>query len=108
MTYFSSNPIQALLEFLGALTVLASGVKAIAYFLSPYKDTKKKIDEHEKRLNEHDRYFKNDKEQLELLTAITKESLKLQLSMANHTIDGNGIEKMKEVRQEIQNKIFDI
>lgn len=108
MEFTTGNPVQLILEFFGALALIASGIKAILYFLAPYRETKQKIEEHEQRLNEHDKYFKNDKERLDVLADLTKESLKLQLSMADHAIDGNGIDGMKKVRKEIQDKIFDV
>ena len=35
-----------------------------------------------------------------------KDCMKLELSMINHTIDGNGIDKMKELREEMTSKFF--
>lgn len=108
MNYSGTEIISVILELFGLVAIVAAGVKGIIYLLTPYRQTKQKIEEHEKRLDEHEQYLKNDKEKLEALTQLSKDSLRLQLAMVNHAIDGNGIETMKRVREEIQNEIFDM
>lgn len=107
MSYNLSEMVSTALEIFGLVAIVAAGVKGILYLMTPYRETRQKIEEHEKRLDEHDQYLKSDKEKLESLTKLSKDSLKLQLALINHTIDGNGIEKMKQVREDIQNEIFD-
>ena len=107
MNFSGTEIINIILELFGLVAIVAAGIRGILYLLTPYRETKQKIEEHEKRLDEHDKYLKNDKEKLESLTKLSRDSLKLQLAVVNHTIDGNGIEKMKRVREDIQNEIFD-
>lgn len=107
MDFSGTGIINGLLELFGLVAVAATGIRGIMYLLTPYRETKKKIDEHEKRLDEHDQYLKNDKEKLDSLTKLSRDSLKLQLAVVNHAIDGNGIENMKKVREDIHNEIFD-
>lgn len=107
MNYSGAEIANMILEIFGLVAIVAAGVKGILYLMTPYRETRQKIEEHEKRLGEHDQYLKSDKEKLESLTKLSKDSLKLQLALINHTIDGNGIEKMKQVREDIQNEIFD-
>lgn len=59
------------------------------------KDLKAKVDEHEEKL-------KNDNERLERIEESTKMILKGMSVMINHNLTGNGIEKMKETRDELQ------
>ena len=98
--------IDNILKVLGMFTIFAAGIKAIIYLLSPVTGTKKKLDEHEKKLKDHEEYLKNDKDNIDKLTDLMKDIMRLQLSLLNHAIDGNGIEKMKELRDDIQKKII--
>lgn len=107
MNYSGAEIANMILEIFGLVAIVAAGVKGILYLMTPYRETRQKIEEHEQRLDEHEQYLKNDKEKLESLAKLSKDSLKLQLALINHTIDGNGIEKMKQVREDIQNEIFD-
>jgi uncharacterized membrane protein (DUF106 family) len=102
-SYFT---IDNLLKALGVFTVMAAGIKAIIYLLTPVTSTKKKLDEHEQKLKDHEEYLENDKESIENLTEMSKDIMRLQLSLLNHAIDGNGIEKIKELRDDIQQKII--
>ena len=107
MNYSGAEIANMILEIFGLVAIVAAGVKGILYLMTPYRETRQKIEEHGQRLDEHEQYLKNDKEKLESLAKLSKDSLKLQLALINHTIDGNGIEKMKQVRDDIQNEIFD-
>jgi disulfide oxidoreductase YuzD len=107
MIITGSEPLDTFLKFCGIIGIIATAAKGIVYFLTPYRETKKKIDEHEKRLNDHDTYLKNDKEKLESLTKLSKDSLRLQLAVVNHAIDGNGIERLRQVREDIQDELFE-
>lgn len=107
MDYSGTEIISVILELFGLVAIVAAGVKGIIYLLTPYRQTKQKIEEHEKRLDEHEQFLKNDKEKLDSLTRLSKDSLRLQIALVNHAIDGNGIETMKKVREDIQNEIFE-
>lgn len=107
MEYSGTEIISVILELFGLVAIVAAGVKGIIYLLTPYRQTKQKIEEHEQRLNEHEQFLKNDKEKLDSLTRLSKDSLRLQIALVNHAIDGNGIETMKKVREDIQNEIFE-
>lgn len=94
-----------ILETLGVIAVIAAGAKAISYFLSPFRTLKEKVDEHEAKLEQAESYLSKDKEAIEELRELVKDSIKLNLALVNHEIDGNDIEYMKELRKEIQAKL---
>lgn len=101
-----NETINIILKVFGGLGVIVVGIKALIYLFTPVTSTKKKLEEHEEILKEHEEYLKKDKENIEYLTTLMKDCMKLELSMINHTIDGNGIDKMKELREEMTNKFF--
>lgn len=99
--------VQVLLAFMGGLTVLAGGVKVIVSVLSPFKEI-------QKRLKQHDEYFKSD---LEKITALEKKAensdhdtnmlYKTLLAMTDHMITGNGVDKLKKTKEELQDYLID-
>ena len=99
------NYIQIALEILGGLTVFAAGIKAIMYLVSPIRTVKKQVDEHETKIVKANKHLSQDKEAIEELRELVKDSIKLSLALVNHEIDGNDIEHMKQLRKEIQEKL---
>ena len=94
-----------LLVIFGVCAAVAAGIKGIAYILGPYKQIKEQLDEHAATLAEHSEYLSGDKDTIKEIQELTKDSLKIQLSILNHMIDGNGAEAMKALRNEIQDKL---
>lgn len=94
-----------LLVIFGICAAVAAGIKGIAYILGPYKQIKEQLDEHSTVLAEHSDYLSSDKDAIKEIQELTKDSLKIQLSILNHMIDGNGVESMKKLRNEIQDKL---
>lgn len=99
------NYIQIALEILGVITVFAAGIKAIVYLISPFRTVKKQVDEHETKIIKVNKHLSQDKEAIEELRELIKDSIKLSLALVNHEIDGNDIEHMKQLRKEIQEKL---
>lgn len=98
---------QVLLACMGGLTVFAGGVKVIVSAFSPFKEMQKKLDQ-------HDDFFKNDNEKISALEKKTKSSerdtnvlYKTLLAMTDHMITGNGVDKLKKTREELQNYLID-
>jgi hypothetical protein len=63
------------------------------------------LDEHASILAEHSEFLSGDKDAIQEIQELTKDSLKIQLSILNHMIDGNGVDAMKTLRNELQNKL---
>lgn len=78
---------------------LIGGVMAVAAFLKWALTPFKKIDDHETRIAALE---KANEEQKTTDRYITK----ALNAIVNHMIDGNGIDKLKEVRDEFQNEII--
>ncbi len=98
--------ISTILALFGALAVIAGGVKVIMQMCSPFKRLVERISECEKRLDTHDIFLSNDKQAIADMKEMAKENMRVNLALLNHFIDGNGVEKMKELREEIQDRMF--
>ena len=92
--------------YLSAIVLIAAAGAAIWKWIAPAFSLKKTVDKHEERLVTIEEHEKKD------LAALSdmEQSLKLQnramLSIVNHMIDGNGIEKLKASRDELQDMLM--
>ena len=98
---------QTILAFFGALAVIAGGVKVIAQMFSPFKELRARGGVCEARLDKHDTYFKNDKDAIADRKDLSRENLRVNIALLNHFIDGNGIDKMKMLREELEDNLFE-
>lgn len=86
---------QTLLALGGGIVLLGNVGSVLHKAFHPAAQVKRDVEE----LKEHDR---KDYEAIRRLTEMNRAQCGLLLSMINHMIDGNGIEKMKETRDDIQ------
>lgn len=75
------------------------GITAIAAFLKWAMQPIRKIDEHETRIKVLEKAEADRK-------ATDRYTIKALNAIVNHMIDGNGIDKLKEVRDEYQDQII--
>lgn len=106
MNFDVNTSLTAILEAFAIIVAFAAGIKALLYFFTPFKKIRQDIEELKDKVNEHDGFLKNDKESIEELTDLVRDSVKLQLALVNHEIDGNDVEYMKELRKEIHDKLL--
>lgn len=66
------------------------------------KELKKPNDDLKKTVEKHDRLLNSDEDRLKDIENSNKMMLQCLLVIINHNITGNGIEKMKETRDELQ------
>lgn len=66
------------------------------------KELKKPNDDLKKTVEKHDRLLNSDDARLKDIEDSNKMMLQCLLVIINHNITGNGIEKMKETRDELQ------
>ena len=98
---------QTILAFFGALAVIAGGVKVIVQMFSPFKELRGRVGVCEKRLDEHDTYLKSDKDTIADIKNLSRENLRANIALLNHFIDGNGIDKMKLLREELGDNLLE-
>jgi len=96
---------ESILAIFGAIAIIGSGINMIASAVSPFKKMDERVTACENKVQQHEGFICNDKEAIEKLAEVCDDNRKMQLIMLNHTIDGNGIEKMKELRNQIQQKL---
>ena len=98
---------QTILASVGALAVIAGGVKVIAQMFSPFQELRARVGVCEARLDKHDTYFKNDKDAIADIKNLSRENLRVNIALLNHFIDGNGIDKMKMLREELEDNLLE-
>ena len=82
------------------LVWIVGGVTALGAFLKWALTPIRKLDEHEKRIASLEKSEQARK-------ATDRYTTKALNAIVNHMIDGNGIDKLREVRDEYQNEIID-
>lgn len=96
MFTISSNQI---LAFCGLITALWGVWKIVKEMKKPNEDMKAMVDKHSRILD-------NDNNRLKEVESSNQMTLKCLSVIINHEITGNGIDKMKEVREELQNYLI--
>ena len=86
---------EQILGFCGFIAAIWGVVKIVKELKKPSDDLKAKVDEHDKLL-------KNDNERLKEIEQSNKMILNCMFVLINHDLTGNGIDKMKEARDELQ------
>ena len=107
------TPSQLITIFLGACglitaTAAAGGVIItwIHKFKAPNRLQDEKLKAHEEGLKKHDAMLTNDSNRLKSLEEGTNITLKALLVLIRHGIDGNDVEGMKRVRDELQSYLI--
>lgn len=72
-----------------------------------YKEWKKPSDDLKKKVEQHDTFFANDKKRIDSIDESNKILCKSMLVLINHEITGNGIDKMKQARDELQEYLIE-
>jgi len=85
-------------QIMGFCTLIASlwGIWKIV------KEIKKPNDDLKKMVLDHERLLSTDDERLEAIEQSNKMILQSLLVIINHNITGNGVEKMKEARSDLE------
>ena len=97
-TEFLSVGWDKLLLFAAAVVLLGNMLKTLGTWLAPAKNLKATVEEHEVRLNRDDKRL--DQQDMD-----NQMMLKCMFVLINHDIDGNGIDKLKSTREELQEYI---
>lgn len=94
--------IQIALSIFGGVSVIAGGVSAIVKLFSPIRKLRGRVEKTEEYLhNDFERFVKLEGEN-KAIEESNKEICKALLVLLNHEITGNGIEKLKEQRDELE------
>ena len=100
--------------FLGACGVITATAGAIAVIYNiinkakaPNRMQNERLDKHEEWLKKHDALLDNDNRRLKTLEEGNKIIQKALLALLQHGIDGNDIEGMRKVKDELQEFLID-
>lgn len=94
------------------LVSIAGGITAIAacwkLLSKPYNELKDRVTSLEKKTVSHDGIFERDKKQLDKIDELLDDSKqanqltqKMLFLILNHSIDGNGVQEMKKLRDQL-------
>ena len=92
--------ICALIVSIGA--VIALFLKLRDRAIAPDKRQNERITKIEERLADYDRWLDSDKKRIEMLESALAMQMKCQFALLSHAINGNDIDKLKEVQGEMQ------
>lgn len=92
---------------LGAIILLANGIKAIRELLTPATAIAEKVEKLDRRDKEYAAKFEEINAALGKQEQTNQAVLKALVAIVNHEIDGNGIEGLKKARDELSNSIIE-
>ena len=98
---------QTLLAIFGAITAIVAGVSAISKMFSPFKELKKKVEQHEESLKQGNRKFEMLENELDNQGKMQREICKSLIVIMNHEVTGNSIDKLKAQQEELQKFLID-
>lgn len=94
--------IQTVLAFFGGITCVVAGVSAITKLFNPFKDLKRRINEHEQKLCNDNTRMDNIDGTMHEVEESNKIICKSLLVLLNHEITGNGVDKLKLQRDALE------
>lgn len=89
---------ETILAVAGGVVVLGNCIKTLAAWLAPAKKLTETVADHGRKLA-------NDDKRLDQLETDNQMILKSLFALVNHDIDGNGIDRLKATREELQDYI---
>lgn len=95
-----SISISDIVFFCGVVAAIWGVIKIIKEIKKPSNDLKSQVEEHEKKLNK-------DNKRLEDIEEYNKAICKSLLALIDHEITGNGIDKLKTTKTELQNFLIE-
>ena len=88
----------------GAVALIA---KAVTSLRTPNKLQNERLDKHEEWLKKHDVMLDNDNKRLKLLEDGNRITQRALLELLKHGIDGNDVDGMRRVRDDLQQYLID-
>ena len=108
--------IKAVLAICGVIVTIGGATAVISRWLSPYKTLKKKVDEKADKseietlkdeLERLKRYQTEDHDRLKGVEKGNNEICKCMLSLIDHELTGNSIDKLRKSKEEMQNYLIE-
>lgn len=99
MEYEITIVVKSLLWIFGAIAVIGGGIAVIAKVFKPYKKLKERVSALEKR-------FEGDHKELEKVEIGIEKICKCTLAITEHELTGNGDEKLRKAKDEMEDYLI--
>lgn len=99
---------QLLAGILGGIVLIGNAGAVIFKWLKPAFELTKDVSAAKKDIELLKQHEKNDFQKLNEIEKMNKAQCSAMLSMMNHMIDGNHVDKMRETRDEIQDMLINM
>lgn len=99
--------IQVILSIFGGITCIGGGISFILKLLSPYKQLKLKVEEHENKLQNDYQKFEELNTAMNGIEKSNRVICKSLMVLMNHEITGNSIDKLKEQKDALEEYLID-
>lgn len=102
--------IGAVLAVAGVVNTLGSAIEKIVKVVKTAKTPNilqdERLDRHQSELDEVKKFLASDKQHLAELDKSTRITMRAQLALLSHGLDGNAVDQMKAAKQEIENYLI--
>ncbi len=99
--------VQTILTIFGGITCIAAGVSAIVKMFNPLKEMQKKVSDHDSKLQKDYEHLNELDDAIKDIEKSNRVMCKSLLALLNHEITGNGIDKLKEQREVLEQFLID-
>lgn len=99
--------IQAILTLCGGITCVVGGISSMMKLFNPFKELKTKVNEHDVKLDKDYKRMEALNGSIQDIEDTNKVICKSLLVLMNHEITGNGVDKLKEQRDELEQFLID-
>lgn len=104
------NILNDALTIASAFTVLCVAFswacKGVSAVKKPNTDQNKRLDDIERRLNDHDACLQKDLKRFDVIEAENHIELQALLALLEHGIDGNNVAQMQKAKETLQNYLI--
>jgi len=110
ITFTPASLMAGILAVCAGISCIAAAIGWVIKGIQAAKAPAKKVDERltalEEAIEDHDRFFLNDKRRLESIEDGNRVTQKAILALLSHGIDGNDVEAMRSARDELQDYLI--
>lgn len=96
-----------LLAFCAGIVCISGGLSVFAKLMHPFKKLRVRAEEHDRKIEQHDAEIKKLQDRYTAANETDKIICKSLLVLLNHEITGNGIDKLKEQRDVLEQFLID-
>ena len=99
--------LKTILALFGGITCIVGGISSITKLFSPFKELKKKVEDHDAKLDRDYKRMESFDQTAKEIGETDKIICKSLFALLNHEITGNSVDKLKEQRDALEAFIID-